>query len=114
METYMEPDDINAHLGFQPLIENERGAAKYPIPIGSVVCPKCKGWGGHNLRLNAYGPGKHFKSSCDQCVGWGYVRESDSQCIHEWDYKTRVNVGNCLNIYTCVKCGQKRTVDSSG
>lgn len=111
-DRYMSPDHPDAHLDFAPLAHNERGAAKYPIPPGSVVCPKCSGWGGHNLRLNAYGPGRHFKASCDQCIGWGHVPEADALCAHDW--QDRVSVGNCLSTYTCSKCGKKRTVDSSG
>ena len=31
-------------------------------------------------------------------------------CEHDFD---RVNVGNCLNSYTCKKCGYSETIDSS-
>lgn len=32
-------------------------------------------------------------------------------CDHEWG--PRRNIGNCLNDYTCTKCGQVNRVDSS-
>lgn len=112
MDAYLSSDHQDAHLDLPPLVENERGLAANPIPDGSVQCPKCLGWGRHNLRLNAYGMGRHFRASCDQCNGWGHVPENDSHCIHEWG--DRKNVGNCLSTYTCSKCGAKRDVDSSG
>jgi hypothetical protein len=86
--------------------------ARPPMADTTIVCPKCKGHGGWNLRLNTYGPGKHFQASCNQCNGWGYVRPGrDAECIHE-DKHLR-NTGNCLNVYGCVKCGREIEIDSS-
>jgi hypothetical protein len=34
-------------------------------------------------------------------------------CDHEGMYQKGVNVGKCLNTYTCPKCGMKHTLDSS-
>lgn len=123
MMTYLEPDAPAAHVDYPPLVTNERGAAKHAIPPGSVACPKCNGWGGHNLRLDAYPLRNmdntaenrhmysHFKASCDQCAGWGHVPAEDAACVH--DFKHHRNVGNCLNEYRCSKCGKTWTVDSS-
>ena len=76
-----------------------------------VFCPVCQGYGGWNLRLDAYGPGVHFKSHCFQCNGYGFVsaESKSATCVHVWTEKT---VGRCLHEYTC-KCGEKRIVDSS-
>lgn len=66
----------------------------------TVTCPKCNG--------AAVEPNVH----CNHCTGWGMVKPGlDATCLHEWD--RGVNVGRCLNTYTCVKCGKKQTVDSS-
>ena len=108
---YLTRESPEAFTDYPPLIENERGAAKHPIPVGSVQCPKCKGHGGWNLRLNAYGPGRHFRAACDQCNHWGHTTAKDAQCVHTFDNGR--NVGRCLTLYTCTKCGTKRTVDSS-
>jgi hypothetical protein len=123
MKQFMERDDPHAHDDYPPLISNERGAAIQPIPEGCVQCPKCLGWGGHNLEIGAYPlhgnpdtpESRHlyanFRSSCDQCNGWGYVLADDAQCIHE--FVRHRNVGRCLNEYRCPKCGRTMTVDSS-
>jgi len=34
-----------------------------------------------------------------------------AECVHE--YGPARNVGNCLNSYTCMKCGHGETIDSS-
>lgn len=121
--TYMDRNHPDAHLDFPPLTKNEREEAIHPIEPGHVQCPKCKGYGGWNLRLNAY-PLRgqkdtpenrhrysHFQAGCNQCNGWGFVNKDDASCIHEWG--NPINVGKCLNTYTCSKCGKKNTVDSS-
>jgi len=86
------------------------------------LCPVCKGYGGWNLTLNAYGPGKHFRASCSQCNGWGWVTEEDRDCIHEVEELSMaqcreikvMHFGNCYHVYRCLKCGQISAVDSSG
>lgn len=92
------------------------GAMKYvrPDPEDLVECPVCNGHGKGNLELNAYGPGRHFQWSCSQCTGWGWVLKGspDALCVHVDG--PRVNVGNCLNNYTCTKCGRVKQIDSSG
>jgi hypothetical protein len=78
-----------------------------------VKCPKCKGHGHFNLRLNAYGPGKHFQGTCSQCCGCGWVDPKDAICIHEWKEIGReecrkrgvYHAGNCYHVYVCSKLG---------
>lgn len=86
--------------------------AKVKYIKNPVLCPVCKGHGGWHLRIDAYGPGKHFDCHCFQCNGYGYVdgTTSNATCIHTWTEKT---VGRCLHEHTCSKCGEKRVVDSS-
>ena len=86
---------------------------KPDYPADAVLCPVCKGYGGSVLRVDAYGKGKHFQCFCSQCNGWGWVAAGgeDATCVHEWNEE---NIGNCLHLWTCKKCGQKREVDSSG
>jgi hypothetical protein len=76
-------------------------------------CPACKGYGGWHLKINAYGPGRHFNCSCMQCNGFGYVKLEDAEHPHEWDSGTRI--GNCLHEYKCLVegCTRKRVLDSS-
>lgn len=80
-----------------------------------VECPKCLGYGGWHLRLNARGPGQHFNAGCMNCHGWGWVAKDspDAKCVH--DYKEARNVGRCLNVWKCqrAECGHEITVDSS-
>lgn len=68
----------------------------YP-PGPLVECPKCHAEEGY----------------CSQCNGWGYVKEGspDALCVHEVVH--HANVGRCLNVYRCTKCGHKYEVDSS-
>jgi hypothetical protein len=97
-------------------------------------CPKCKGHGGWNLKLNAYGlpPGyknditnrhkySHFRAHCDQCNGWGYTAEP-STCIHQFDRELErveckerglYHAGRCWHVYECGKCGKIISQDSS-
>ncbi len=53
----------------------------------------------------------HFRASCNNCNGWGYVPASQGEHIHNWHHHQ--NVGNCLNQYKCSTCGEIQTVDSS-
>jgi DnaJ-class molecular chaperone len=88
-------------------------------------CPRCKGWGGWNLEMNAYKlpPNTpdtqenrhkfvHFRAMCNHCNGWGYVSPKEKCPGHEWVFAE--NLGNCYNRYTCSVCGMKNDVDSSG
>jgi hypothetical protein len=118
MKTYLKPTDPRA------FVDHDRMPADEAAQSGlTVECPQCKGHGGWNLELNAYPlHGKadtprnrhlfsHFRASCSNCWGWGYVRQEEDH-VHEWN-RTR-NVGNCQNIWECEVCGKEITVDSSG
>lgn len=82
----------------------------YPSTEPLVTCPKCHGHGYWNLRLNAYGPGKHFQALCSQCMGWGRLTAADAACVHDWAV---TRTGRCLVESTCTKCGKGRVIDSS-
>lgn len=116
MNTYLEPTDKEAFVDHPTMCPS-------PETGLTVECPQCKGHGGWNLELNAY-PLRdkadtprnrhlfsHFRASCSNCWGWGYVRQEEDH-VHEWN-RTR-NVGNCQNIWECEVCGKEITVDSSG
>ena len=78
------------------------------------TCPLCKGHGGWNLRINAYGDGKHFNAACSNCNGWGYIKPEDACKVapyHQWEVIR--NAGNCLNVWKCIHCGIEMVVDSS-
>jgi len=103
---YLEPTDPGA---FQDMKVKDQPVKSFPG--WTELCPECKGHGGWNMLLNEYGKGKHFQASCGACWGWGW--HTPGECAHKWDGK-RKNVGNCLNVWTCSKCGLEREVDSSG
>lgn len=118
MKTYLEPTHPDAFVDYPE--QDPKLAATYGM---TSLCPQCKGHGGWNLELNSYPlHGKedvpenrhlfsHFRASCPQCNGYGYVRQEDTDHIHKWN-RTR-NVGNCLNVWECEVCGKEMTVDSS-
>jgi hypothetical protein len=65
------------------------------------ICPACHGDGGRGAQPH-----------CSQCVGWGKVKPGlDATCVHEDDRGE--NIGRCLTLYRCTKCGRRREVDSS-
>ena len=103
MSNYLSHNNPAAYEGMEKKQPNEAYDLK-------CECPKCRGHGGWILRKDAYGKGRHFMACCDVCNGWGYTHAPET-CIHEWD--RGVNVGRCLNTYTCTKCGKKQTIDSS-
>lgn len=125
---YLTADHPDAHVDHPTPADRLEQWRKYhqktPNPS---VCPKCNGYGGHNLQVNQY-PLRagmedtaetrhtycHFRASCMQCTGWGYVVDPrDAACAHEFDRGR--NVGRCLTNYTCTKpqCGRVYTIDSS-
>ncbi len=118
MHKYLEPTDPEAFTDY-PLQSSEE-AAKYEM---TVACPKCKGHGGWNLRLNAYPlHGKddnpenrhkfsHFRASCSHCQGWGYVTSDNADHVHDWVWVR--NTGNCLNLHECSICKRQWEIDSS-
>lgn len=103
---YGEPDDPGA-FDDNPLRDPQ------PEMGLTHLCARCEGHGGWILRRDAYGEGKHFKCSCSNCNGWGYVRPEDVDHVHDWDWQNGVNTGHCLTLYTCTGCGKKWEVDSS-
>ncbi len=113
MSEYMTVKHPDAFVDYPTHEDRRKTWAKYYSLDNAVPCPACKGRGGWNLKLNAYGEGKHFKAGCMQCTSWGLVKagSDDAACIHEWD--SGKNVGRCLNNYTCKKCGHVRQIDSS-
>lgn len=92
-------------------------------------CPRCKGYGGWHLELNAYGPGKHFDCLCSNCLGWGYVEPRAADHVHHYMQmeeeeanalrKTkglgpiRYTYGRCCHNAVCSICGDFRFTDSS-
>jgi hypothetical protein len=89
-----------------------------------VLCPLCKGHGGWNLQRDAYGEGRHFRASCAQCNGYGWVdnyEPRDLECIHEYRENNSRAVeltGGKLfyqeHLWICKKCDRFMVVDSSG
>jgi hypothetical protein len=75
---------------------------------------------GHRIEGRGMIPVKLDYFHNKQAVGTEVYRERGSDeykfrfylcgCEHDW---IRQNVGNCLNTYTCSKCGYKETIDSS-
>ena len=125
MYDYLEHDHPDAFLDYpETRSDNVLRMAK---EIGlTKECPICKGHGGWNLRLNAYPlhdredtpenrhKFSHFKSSCGQCNGWGYVDPNSLDAIcpeHEWVHLG--STGRCLHLYECKHCGKQHEVDSS-
>ena len=94
-----------------------------PAYGATVECPRCKGFGGWNLQLNAYSlHGKedtpanrhtysHFRGICEHCNGWGYVSPEEKCQGHDWEFHS--NLGRCYNRYQCIHCGKFSDVDSS-
>lgn len=117
--TYLTIDDPDALLG----MEKKERRHYYLPPEEIVECPACCGYGGHHLRLNAYGPGKHFDCGCYQCGGWGWVEKGskDAECVHEYveisPEQARAegagHFGHCWHVHKCTKCGALRSCDSS-
>jgi hypothetical protein len=86
---------------------------KEPAHEYTVECPKCKGHGKWNLRLNAYGDGVHFQMGCGQCWGWGFVTPGpDAECIHEFKETTPDQPWRCWHTIKCAKCGRIRSYSS--
>ena len=112
---YLTPEDQHAFLDWTHLS---------PVYDRTKECPVCKGFGGWNLRVNAYSmpPGYadtaenrhqqvHFRTMCGHCNGNGYVTPEESCKGHKWSFLK--NLGNCYNRYKCVHCVKTEDVDSS-
>lgn len=122
MAEYLTPDHPDAYVDF-PLKDGE-SRDKYH-PTWTAVCPMCKGHGGWNLKLRSYPlhdkedtpenrhKYSHFRASCSQCWGWGFVEpgSADETCIHDYDQKWEA-MHDCR--WTCKKCGKTFMVDTSG
>lgn len=102
--TKKEPEPAGEMLG--QYVAKPRCAS---VPV--VECGQCHGYGGWNLKLDARGPGKHFRAHCNNCNGWGYVSAKQGNHVHEWGRGE--TIGRCLTRYTCAGCGQVNDVDSS-
>jgi hypothetical protein len=122
---YLTPEDPDAFLDME---KNGLPGLKYAdMAAYTVECPKCKGHGYWNLRINQYQnaePSKrHFRAMCTQCNSWGYVKPGlDTACIHEWKEVSGARAselgvphyGNCYHVYECSKgCGRTMSHDSS-
>jgi hypothetical protein len=107
MSKYLTPDSPDAFLGLSK-------TTYAPLFRNPIECPKCKGYGGWHLEIDAYGSGRHFDAGCQNCNSWGWVEQgsADALCVH--DYNRADNLGNCVNRYRCSKCGHAIEVDSSG
>ncbi len=113
---FMSETDPDAHVDFpeKPISPNYTPNAQ--------ECPRCKGHGGWNLRLNAYPLHSledtaanrhryaHFRASCPQCNGYGWT--DDLACIH--DYERAESIAMFQHVEQCRKCGTSRLLDSSG
>lgn len=114
---------LDKATNFEDIEIKDKPETKYPgLQDMKYLCPVCLGHGKWNLELNSYGEGKHFQQSCFQCNSWGYVREKDYICIHEFKELSQKeckeesinHYGNCDHVYRCLNCNQIRHVDSSG
>ena len=83
------------------------------------LCAICHGYGGWNLKLNAYtlsdGSKQHFNACCSHCNGWGFVKPGENDCApHDWEEVSRPS-GHHSGLHTdrCKKCGKHRTYDTS-
>lgn len=117
MNKYLEPNDPDAFVDFPGIM------LKPDHMPNSCECPKCMGYGGWNLKINAYPlhfredtsenrhKFSHFRQCCYHCYGWGWVNEEDANHVHDWQFKE--NLGNCLNLHECSICGKQWQIDSS-
>jgi DnaJ-class molecular chaperone len=108
MSEYLKPTDADAFAD----MEVKSPAGWEEIWGKSAMCQKCKGHGGWNLKLDAFGPGKHFRASCDNCNGWGCVSAKQGAHVHEWDRGQALSQHNTR--YICATCKRTWDVDSSG
>lgn len=110
---------LHAASDFTDMTVKAHPGATYPDMKHFTLCPKCHGYGGWNLELNCYGkPGdppemRHFRASCSQCWGWGYVESADAECVHEFKEIKPDQPWRCWHTIQCTKCGRKKSYDSS-
>jgi hypothetical protein len=114
MNNYLDPTTDAPKLVFKDM--QVKPKKEY---LSDRVCPRCQGHGQFNLRINAYGPGKHFKSLCGACWGYGYLQKGQV-CAHEWRdateeeiKKAHITLYRCEHAWVCTKCSTTRVVSSS-
>ena len=119
---YIHYDNADAFVDF-PGKQPKDHLPNYGMSDHTEECTKCKGYGGWNLRLNAYPlhdkentpdnrhKFSHFRASCDHCNGYGYVKPEDATHVHQWVFVR--NEGNCLNRNECEVCKKQWLIDSS-
>ena len=81
----------------------------------SEPCPKCHGMGGWHLQLDAYGPGVHFDTVCDNCGATGFVRNGSNH-VHVWvpsPIPANTPKFNCVRYERCVECDAVHLIDST-
>jgi hypothetical protein len=126
MSKYLTVDHPDAHIDFPSVDEIRAQWLRLLKREPVATCPRCRGYGGWNLEINAYPlRGKedtrenrhkhcHFRASCSQCNGWGFVdNKRDAECVHQAEETAHDNV-RCLTNYRCTKCDKRWQVDSSG
>lgn len=113
---YLDPSHADAFVDFPEKL------AKPDVRPDAAECPVCKGYGGWNLKLNAYPlhdyedtPANrhryaHFLASCSQCQGYGWT--TDLACSHRFEQVGSVAMFQHIN--RCAKCGVEQVWDSSG
>jgi len=121
MKEYLKIGDEGC---FQDLTKQTPDLYKEIIKKEPQECLVCFGYGRWNLKLNAYGPGRHFQSICVHCNSWGYVdkHSSDATCIHFQHSKTLTQEecrerkiphrGMCYYVHECTECGKIWSYDS--
>jgi hypothetical protein len=102
MHGYLNPGDPGSFLDCTVRENWDPERLKY--------CPVCRGHCEYNLKIDAYGPGRHFRGVCAHCNGSGLVDIRQTCDEHVWKH-TR-ELGRCYNEYTCVKCGAVHHIDS--
>jgi hypothetical protein len=128
---FLTPEDPDAFLN---MTKKDLPEIEFPSLAKegcTAECPKCHGFGGWHLRVNAYPKYEgdklvgynHFDAHCGQCNGWGYVKPGrDTECVHDWvevgaKEASELGVahyGNCYHVYKCGKgCGATCAHDSS-
>lgn len=111
MDRYLKPTDKGA---FKDMKVRGKATAIDKGTQNLIKCPKCKGYGGWHLKIDAYGKDKHFDAGCDQCNSWGWVNKDskDATCLHKWGS----DHGKCMfeHTYMCTKCGTEITQYSDG
>ena len=117
MTQYLKPTDKDAFLDFPK--------RHLKLLDGEKACPLCYGYGGWNLRINAYPLRSykntrknrhlhcHFRQICYHCHGHGKVPILQKCDGHNWQFLKNHPTWRCYTYYKCSKCGEIWEVDSS-